>query len=132
MTGKKQAVTRPLRDPDHMSKRNVPYWWAPEWTRGTSADIGKRRCPGYGKIKALKEMECKGWHGHKNCTKCNWTVNLYMQSKDGNMSYIQGSIQQEFKDWHDDRQIDYILLGESPETASDLIISETEDTTYDP
>ena len=40
-------------------------------------------------------------------------------------------LQQEFKDWHDDRQIDYILLGETPEAASALIVSETEDTKYE-
>jgi len=110
------AIQRPLRDPDHRSKRNVPYWWAPEWTRGTSADSTNTYCNGYGKIKAILEKH---------------TVNLYMVSKDGNLSYIQGSIQQEFKDWHDDRQIDYILLGETPEAASELIVSETEDTQYE-
>jgi hypothetical protein len=49
----------------------------------------------------------------------------------GNNTYIQGSIQGEFKKWHQDRQIDYILLGETPESASDLIISETEETRYE-
>lgn len=123
---KPAGIPRPLRDPDHFSKRGVPYWWAPEWTRGTSS---ARSCS-YGKIKAIKEPGCKGaYGGHKSC-KCPPTVNLYMTSKDGNNTYIQGSIQQEFKDWHDDRQIDYILLGETPESASDLIISETEDTQY--
>lgn len=115
----KPAVNKPLRDPDHLSKRGVPYWWAPEWTRGASSTS-------FGKIKAIKEKTCS----HKTC-QCEPTVNLYMVSKDGNMTYIQGSIQQEFKDWHDDRQIDYILLGETPESASDLIISETEDTRYE-
>lgn len=108
---KKPSVAKPLRDPDHLSKRGVPYWWAPEWTRATSS-----AADAFGKIKAVLE------HG---------TVNLYMQSKDGKLSYIQGSIQQEFKDWHDDRQIDYILLGETPEAASEMIISETEDTVYE-
>lgn len=28
---KKSKITRPLRDPDHMSKRGVPYWFSPEW-----------------------------------------------------------------------------------------------------
>jgi len=51
----------------------------------------------FGKIKAVKEK--------------NGEVNLYMKSKGGNLSYIQGSIQQEFKDWHTNRSIDYILLG---------------------
>jgi hypothetical protein len=54
-----------------------------------------------------------------------------MTSKMGKLTYIQGSIQKEFKDWHDDRQIDYILLGETPEAASELIVSETEDTKYE-
>lgn len=120
-------VSRPLRDPDHVSRRGVPYWWAPEWTRATSSAENS-----YGKIKAIKEPSCRGAGGlgHKSC-KCENTVNLYMTSKHGNGTYIQGSIQQEFKDWHDDRQIDYILLGETPEAASDLIISETEDTRYE-
>lgn len=89
---KKTKVTRPLRDPDHMSKRNVPYWWAPEWVRATSSAETS-----YGKIAAVKEK--------------NGEVNLYMKNKDGGHSYIQGSIQQEFKKWHEDRSIDYILLG---------------------
>lgn len=124
---KKPIVQRPLRDPDHLSKRGVPYWWAPEWTRATSSAQTS-----FGKIKAIKEKTCVGMYssGHKSC-KCENTVNLYMQSKEGGVTYIQGSIQQEFKDWHDDRQIDYILLGETPEAASDLIISETEDTKYE-
>jgi hypothetical protein len=110
-TVNKGAVQKPLRDPDHLSKRGVPYWWAPEWTRGNNSTG-----TAFGKIKAILE---------------NNTVNLYMVSKDGNMNYLQGSIQREFKDWHDDRQIDYILLGETPEAASELIISETEDTVYE-
>lgn len=107
-----QDVQRPLRDPDHYSKRNVPYWWSPEWTRATSS-----ACTSYGKIKAILTK-----HGD---------VELHMHSKDGNLTYIQGSIQQEFKRWHADRQIDYILLGETPEEASKIIITETEDTKYE-
>jgi hypothetical protein len=38
-----------------------------------------------------------------------------MHSKEGNLTYIQGSIQQEFKRWHEDRQIDCILLGMDPD-----------------
>lgn len=34
-----------------------------------------------------------------------------MLSKEGNVTYIQGSIQGEFHAWHQDRQIDAILLG---------------------
>ena len=109
---KSTEVEKPLRDPDHVSKRGVFYWWAPCWTRGTSSANET-----FGKIKAIKEN--------------NGEVNLYMLSKSGNLTYIQGSIQKEFKDWHDFRQIDYILLGETPEAASDLIISETEDTKYE-
>lgn len=125
---KKSKITRPNRDPDHYSKRDVPYWWSPEWTRGTTADnrdheyIKERiengnthyagneiidnsgsyivPCESYGKIHAVKEKK---------------TVNLYMKSKEGKLSYIQGSIQDEFKRWHEDRQIDYILLGMDPD-----------------
>lgn len=120
---KKLKVTRPNRDPDHHSKRGVPYWWAPEWVRGTSADMiydepvvpvslalpvsimmsdGRYVIPtgSYGRIHAVKE---KG------------DVNLYMKSKDGKLSYIQGSIQKEFKRWHEDRSIDYLLLGLDPD-----------------
>lgn len=104
-------VPRPLRDPDHYSKRGVPYWWSPEWVRATSSTQSS-----YGKIKAILR---KG------------DVELNMHSKEGKLTYIQGSIQEEFKKWHDDRQIDYILLGESPESASELIITETEDTKYE-
>lgn len=47
-------------------------------------------------------------------------VELHMESKDGNLTYIQGSIQKEFKQWHLDREIDYILLGEEPEDITKL------------
>lgn len=83
---------RPLRDPDHVSKRGVPYWWAPEWTRATNSSQAS-----FGRIKAIKEK--------------NGEVNLYMESQSGNHSFIQGSIQKEFRQWHEDRSIDYILLG---------------------
>ena len=45
----------------------------------------------------------------------NGDVDLYMVSKAGKLSYIQGSIQREFIQWHDDNQIDWILLGMQPE-----------------
>lgn len=124
----KVKVLRPSRDPDYHSKRNVPYWWAPEWIRGTSGDqidigdfakhvekeIAKGNNPGnrwqknaagewvgscesYGKIKAVKEK--------------NGEVSLYMKNNKGELTYIQGSIQQEFRKWHTDRSIDYILFG---------------------
>ena len=111
----KAIIPRPLRDPDHLSKRGVPYWWAPEWTRGTGAQHkdsnGYYACNSYGKIKAVKNGK---------------DVSIHMVSKDGNATYIQGSIQQEFKDWHIDRQIDYILLGEDPDSADELIINDVE------
>lgn len=119
----KKKVSRPNRDPDHYSKRGVPYWWAPEWIRGTAADSiydrmvvpvsssipvsipmadGRFIIPtaNYGRIHAIKE---------KN------DVNLYMKSKEGKLTFIQGSIQAEFKRWHEDRAIDYILLGMDPD-----------------
>ena len=89
---KKNKVEKPLRDPDHVSKRGVPYWWAPEWTRANSSAGSS-----YGKIAAIK--------------KNNDCVYLHMKSQQGEYSYIQGSIQEEFRKWHEDRQIDYILLG---------------------
>ncbi len=95
MAKKPAAPLTPLRPPDHVSKRGVPYWWAPEWCRQTGTDS-------YGLIKAIKEK--------------NGAVNLYMVNKtNGNLSYIQGSIQEEFREWHEDRKIDYILLGEDPD-----------------
>jgi len=100
---KKQTIQRPLRDPDHLSKRGVPYWFSPEWTRATNSSATS-----FGRIKAIKEK--------------NGEVNLYMQSQSGNHSYIQGSIQEEFRQWHEDRSIDYILLG----MDIDDIINETE------
>lgn len=119
MSKKSKVVSRPNRDPDHYSKRGVPYWWSPEWVRGTSADvIGKLQlktaivilndagesvgiAPSYGRIHAVKVNQ--------------HAVDLHMKSKDGKLSYIQGSIQREFKKWHEDRQIDYILLGMDPD-----------------
>ena len=130
---KVQPVQRPVRDPDHYSKRQVPYWWAPEWTRGTHYEDSQEDAPEYDgqtyqKIKAIKEKDC----AHKNPANClcDWDASLYTVAKNGNLNFIQGSIQEEFKKWHADRQIDYILLGESKESATDLIISETEDTQY--
>ena len=87
------AVEKPLRPADHHSKRGVPYWWAPEWVRESNGSMGR--------VRAIKEK--------------NGEVNLYMESKTCNLTYIQGSIQQEFKQWHEDRQIDYILLGVDPD-----------------
>jgi hypothetical protein len=104
---KKFTVERPLRDPDYVSKWGVWYFWAPEWVRGTIPANDR-----FGKIKAILEN--------------SGDVNLYMVSKEGKLTYIPGRIQQEFKDWYDSRQIDYILLGETPEAASQLILSEVD------
>lgn len=93
---------KPLRDPDHVSKRGVNYYWSPEWVRGTDSSNVT-----YGRIKAIKE---------------NGTVNLYMQSKEGNLTYIQGSIQDEFKQWHEQRKIDYFFLADDPEALDEFIL----------
>ncbi len=85
---KKKKVKKPAREPDMLSKRGVPYWFGPDWVRDLNGTIG-RIIP----------------------RKSGKSVNLHMLSKDGNESYIQGSIQQEFLQWHEDRQLDYILLG---------------------
>ncbi len=84
-----EALERPDRTPDHHSKRGVPYWWAPEWVR----DLYGTVC----RVVPLKKSEDN--------------VDLHLVSKEGNLTYVQGSIQTEFRSWHEDRQIDYILLG---------------------
>ena len=93
----------PLREPDHISKRGVNYWWSPEWVRCTNSSNTT-----YGRIKAVKEHS---------------TVRLYMQSKEGNLTYIQGSIQSEFIQWHEQRKIDYFFLADSPEELDDFILA---------
>lgn len=85
---KGKTVKKPLREPDMLSKRSVPYWFGPEWVRGDGT---------IGRIIALK-----------NAT---GGVDLHAVSKEGSIAYIQGSIQGEFHTWHIDRQIDAILLG---------------------
>jgi len=89
-------VAEPKRDPDYYSKRGVAYWFMPEWVRGTSSSNNK--------FSRIIPKKVKGWDGEDD-------VELYMLSKDGNASYIRGSIQQEFKRWHVDNQIDYIIFG---------------------
>ena len=85
---KQEALDFPVREPDMYSKRGVPYWFAPEWVRDVQ---GKGR-----RIVPLK-IENK--------------VELYGVNKEGGVSFIPGSVQVEFQKWHEDRQIDYILLG---------------------
>lgn len=87
---KGKKVKKPLRDPDMLSKRSIPYWFSPEWVRIQSGSVGR--------IIPIKNNK-------------SGQVALHMLSKDGNITYIQGSIQREFHDWHQDRQIDCILLG---------------------
>lgn len=72
-----------------ISKRGVPYWFGPEWVREVNGTVAR--------IKPIK----KNQHA----------VDLHMVAKNGNVSYIRGSIQQEFQKWHEDNQIDCILLG---------------------
>lgn len=108
MTAKKKTQkipppSPPLRDPDHVSKRGVNYWFSPEWVRGTDSSNTR-----YGRIKAIKEYG---------------TVRLYMQSKEGNLTFIQGSIQQEFIDWHTQRKIDYFFLADNPEELEAVILA---------
>lgn len=86
---KGKKVTKPTREPDMISKRGVPYWFGPEWVREVNNTIAR--------IKPIKKSE-------------DW-VCLHMVAKNGNVSYIRGSIQEEFQKWHEDNQIDAILLG---------------------
>lgn len=95
-------MKEPLRKPDYVSKRGVPYWFAPEWCRNLNGIISL--------VRPIKEK--------------NGEVNLYFKSKNGNVTYIQGSIQHEFRRWHEDRKIDYILLGMDPALAFDDMVPE--------
>lgn len=91
--GKKLKV--PSRQPDFISKRGVKYWWSPEWTRQLGSGTT-------GRIKPIRS---------KNNDE---VADLYMVSKDGNCSYIQGSIQEDFQEWHEENGIDllmYIIHG---------------------
>ena len=97
-------VVAPDRPPDYISKRGVAYYWSPEWVRGTNASNTT-----FGRIQPIKE---------------SGTVNLYMLSREGHRTFIQGSIQREFKRWHEERTIDWMLLGEDPRDIDDLILNE--------
>lgn len=81
-------IPNPGRPADYLSKRSVEYWWAPEWVRNLNGSICR-----------IKPVKYKG------------TVELHMISKSGNSTKIQGSIQREFRKWHEDMKIDYMLLG---------------------
>lgn len=97
-------LPKPLREPDYVSKRGINYWWSPEWCRQISEDS-------YGRIRPILD-------------RTGSTVYLYMQSQKGSLTYIQGSIQQAFKKWHEDRRIDYLLFGEDPKDFDELIVEE--------
>lgn len=108
---KGKNVKRPERTPDLISKRGKFYWFGPEWVR----EAGKS----YGRILPVN---------------VNNEVRLHMLSKTGNLSYIQGSIQEEFYYWHrdnkdnivpwrDDFEVDCVLLGMEP---ADLLLSDWE------
>lgn len=86
---KGKSVKKPVREPDMISKRGVPYWFGPDWVRDLNGSISR--------VIPIKNK--------------NGSVDLSLLSKDGNISYIQGSIQREFHQWHEDRQLDAILLG---------------------
>jgi len=90
----KEVLECPTRDPDLISKRGIPYFFFPEWVR----ILNGKAC----RIKPIKRKPVPGQDPE---------VDLYMLAKSGSLSYIQGSIQQEFRKWHIDNQIDYILLG---------------------
>lgn len=120
---KKYKVERPTRDPDYYSKRDVPYWWAPEWIRGTAADLiyDKPVVPVSSSLPVAIPNSQGNWvvhtanYGRIHAVKKDNDVSLHLKSKDGKLSYIQGSIQREFKRWHEDRSIDYLLLGLDPD-----------------
>lgn len=97
---KGKKIKAPEREPDMVSKRGKAYWFGPEWVR----EAGKS----YGRILPVADD-----YGN---------VYLHMLSKTGNLSYIQGSIQEEFQwwkrthhseivPWRDDMEADCILLG---------------------
>lgn len=108
---KGMKVKEPTRKPDYVSARNVPYWWAPEWVRKSGNTVGRI-------------LPCA--HGT--------STGLYMLSKDGNLSYIRGRIQNAFHGWHkdnetgvvpwrEDMEVDCILLGVEPK---DILLSDWE------
>ena len=87
---KGMKIKEPKREPDMLSKRGIPYWFGPEWVRSQNGFVTR--------IKPIKDPKTE-------------EVDLHMLSKDGNLTYIQGSIQKEFQVGHQDRELDYILLG---------------------
>ena len=70
----RSAIQKPLRPCDYVSKRGVEYWWASEWVRNLNGTVCR--------IKPIKNGD---------------DVDLHMISKDGESSFIRGSIQKAFK-----------------------------------
>jgi len=113
---KGMTVKEPTRKPDMHSKRDVPYWFGPNWIRKSGKTCGRI-------LPVLNERTEQ--------------VELHMLSTDGNLSYIQGSIQQEFQEWlrstkkdvvpwREDLVGDCLLLGISP---SEVLLNDWE---YEP
>ena len=110
---KGKKVKEPIRKPDYVSARGVPYWWGPDWVRKSGKSCG-RILP--------VAIEHSG------------RVALHMLAKNGNLSYIQGRIQGAFFRWHEhnqsgvvpwreDMELDCILLGID---VKDLLLSDWE------
>lgn len=97
---KGKTLKKPYREPDMLSKRGVPYFFGPDWVREVNGTMGRI-------------LPLRGNFDEP-------TVYLHMVSKDGNVSYIQGSIQEEFRQWHEDRQLDAILLGFDEDSIIDV------------
>lgn len=38
---KGKKVKKPLREPDLLSKRGIPYWFGPEWVRQQGENVGR-------------------------------------------------------------------------------------------
>lgn len=109
---KGKNVKEPTREPDLISKRGVPYWFAPEWIRKSGKTCSR----------IIPVADDFG------------NVSLHMLSKTGNLTYIQGSIQVQFKNWltnnshefvpwREDMEVDCLILGVEP---SDLLLNDWE------
>ena len=77
-----------MREPDLLSKRDVPYWFGPEWVRTSNGTTSR--------IVPIKTK--------------NGNISLHILGRNGLITYIQGSIQREFLDWYKEREFDSVLL----------------------